>query len=172
MLSLIRIVVACLLAFSITALPVATPDSQAAAKNPVDTTPRLEKLFTSQAMIGTFNDPIPIPGGQRIVAKVTGGAIKGKAITGTFKGGITVIDILNGGQTIVNTIRTFGSTTDGTPFLIDENGIGSSADDFARLLLSAGGNLTSLTNEFVITEATLAADQKSVMTAGYRLLDQ
>ena len=69
-----------------------------------------------------------------IVAQVNSGIIKGKGLSGTIKGGISVIDIINNGQTVVVAVRSFGSTTEGSPFLIEENGIGSQADNFARLV--------------------------------------
>lgn len=71
------------------------------------------------------------------MASVVGGHITGEGstpLTGVFQGGISVIDIVNGGQSIINNIRTYGATTDGTPFLIDESGLGNQADDFARLV--------------------------------------
>ncbi|KAL8854368.1 MAG: hypothetical protein Q9221_000855 [Calogaya cf. arnoldii] len=199
MMSLIRILVACLLAFSATAIPVAQADAQKSPSNPAATTPRLVRIFTSQAILGDFQAPIPINGGQRLVAQVTGGSIKstgkGKGLTGTIVAGISVIDILNSGQTLVNNIRSFGSTPDGTSFLIEENGIGSPSDNFARLvcdfletkqitdsghklmrvyiqILSIGGSQTNLANQFIFTEASLSADRKSVMTTAYQLLDR
>ncbi|KAI4249341.1 MAG: hypothetical protein LQ352_005693 [Teloschistes flavicans] len=108
------------------------------------------------------------------VAAVIGGNISSvgnKGITGVFKGGISVIDIIDGGAVIVNNVQTFGSTTDGTPFLVTESGIGSPADDFARLSLNIGGNYAALQDQFIITEAALAADRKSVMTVGYIVTD-
>lgn len=131
------------------------------------------------------------------VAAVIGGNISSvgnKGITGVFKGGISVIDIIDGGAVIVNNVQTFGSTTDGTPFLVTESGIGSPADDFARLVrsdplriypsffgfavtnvctqsLNIGGNYAALQDQFIITEAALAADRKSVMTVGYIVTD-
>lgn len=71
------------------------------------------------------------------VASVVNGSIASvgnKGITGVFKGGISVIDIVDGGAAIVNNVQTFGSTNDGTPFLVTESGIGNAADDFARLV--------------------------------------
>lgn len=70
------------------------------------------------------------------VAQVNSGSIKGTGtgLTGTIKGGISVIDIINGGQTIAIAVRSFGSTTEGLPFLIEENGIGSEVNNFARLV--------------------------------------
>lgn len=68
------------------------------------------------------------------VAPVTSGVIKGRALSGSILGGVTVIDIINSGQTLVNNVRSFGTTTGGTSFLIEENGIGSQADNFARLV--------------------------------------
>ncbi|KAL8653559.1 MAG: hypothetical protein Q9226_003804 [Calogaya cf. arnoldii] len=170
--SLIRISVACLLAFSATALPVAQAEAQRSASNPAASTPRLVRIFTSQAILGDFQAPIPINGGQRLVAQVTGGSIKGKGLTGTIVAGITVIDILNSGQTLVNNVRSFGSTPDGTTFLIEENGIGSPSDNFARLILSIGGSQANLANQFIFTEASLSADRKSVMTTAYQFLDR
>ncbi|KAL8626754.1 hypothetical protein Q9189_007556 [Teloschistes chrysophthalmus] len=144
------------------------------SKSPLKTTPKLERIFQSMAQLGPFNDPIPIAGGQRIVASVVNGSIASvgnKGITGVFKGGISVIDIVDGGAAIVNNVQTFGSTNDGTPFLVTESGIGNAADDFARLSLNIGGNFAFLQDQFIITEAALAADRKSVMTVGYLVHD-
>ncbi|KAL8757534.1 MAG: hypothetical protein Q9199_002140 [Rusavskia elegans] len=172
MMSLIQILVACLLAFSATALPGNSTERQTSASNPSSSTPRLVRLFEARTNIGEFLSPIPIAGGQRLVAKVTDGEIKGKAFSGTIVGGITVIDILNGGLTVVNAVRSIGSTTDGTPFLIEEDGIGSPDDNFARLRLSIGGRFANLANQFLFTEATLASDRRSVTTTAYQLLDR
>ncbi|KAL8886457.1 MAG: hypothetical protein Q9192_006481 [Flavoplaca navasiana] len=164
--------IACLLAFSTTALPQEPADSERSASNAAATTPKLVRIFTAQINLGEFQAPIPIQGGQRLVAQVNGGSIKGKGLSGTIKGGISVIDIINNGQTIVNAVRSFGSTTEGSPFLIEENGIGSQSDNFARLVLSIGGNQANLANQFLFTEAALSADRRSVMTTGYQLLDR
>ncbi|CAL8578562.1 hypothetical protein XPA_004329 [Xanthoria parietina] len=176
MMSLIRILVACLLAFSAAAIPAnsSEPEDSArvSASNPASSTPRLVRIFTAQTQIGDFLAPIPIAGGQRLVARVISGTIKGKALTGSILGGVTVIDIINSGQTLVNNVRSFGSTTDGTTFLIEESGIGSVADNFARLILSIGGSQANLANEFLFTEATLAPDRRSVMTTAYRVVDR
>lgn len=69
-----------------------------------------------------------------IVAKVNNGTIKGKGLNGTIEGGVSVIDLFSNGQVIVNNVRSIGTTAEGLPFLIDENGVGSPADDFARLV--------------------------------------
>ncbi|KAI4108815.1 MAG: hypothetical protein L6R37_000813 [Teloschistes peruensis] len=149
--------------------------SAAPRSDPLSTTPRLVKIFNSMAKLGDFNAPIPLPGGgQRIVASVVGGSIQAvgdRAVTGTFKGGISVIDIINGGAAIVNNVQTFGSTANGTAFLITESGVGSPSDDFARLTIDAGGKYAPLRNQFIITEAVLAVDRKSVMTVGYLVTD-
>ncbi|KAL8728993.1 MAG: hypothetical protein Q9181_005148 [Wetmoreana brouardii] len=169
--SLFRILVAALLAFLVSARPA----DQSSSANPLSSTPRLQRIFRSTAQLGDFNAPIPIPGGQRIVASVTGGTITAEGqqgITGTFKGGISIIDISNDGQSIVNNVQTFGTTSDGTPFLVTESGLGSPADDFARLIFTIGGKFAFLQNQFLITEAVLAADRKSVMTVGYVVLDR
>ncbi|KAL8861770.1 MAG: hypothetical protein Q9178_001971 [Gyalolechia marmorata] len=178
MMFLTRFLVACVLAISSTALPAGQNSasnlsaSNLSASNPAATTPRLVKIFTATINLENFQAPIPIQGGQRLVAKVNGGSLRGQALTGTIIGGISVIDIINGGQTIVNAIRSFGSTIDGTPFLIEENGIGSQADNFARLVLSIGGRQANLANQFLFTEASLSADRKVVSTTGYQLVDR
>ncbi|KAI4276942.1 MAG: hypothetical protein LQ337_002151 [Flavoplaca oasis] len=159
MMSLLQIIIACLLAFSTTALPQERADSERSASNSAATTPKLVRIFTAKINLGEFQAPIPIQGGQRLVAQVNSGSIKGKGLSGTIKGGISVIDIINNGQTIVNAVRSFGSTTEGSPFLIEENGIGSQADNFARLVLSIGGSQANLANQFLFTEAALSADR-------------
>ena len=68
--SLIRLLVACLLAFSAAAIPVDPPQPQnsasTSASSPANTTPKLERIFTAQIQIGDFLAPIPIAGGQRL----------------------------------------------------------------------------------------------------------
>ncbi|KAL8677893.1 MAG: hypothetical protein Q9186_005704 [Xanthomendoza sp. 1 TL-2023] len=171
MMSLTRILAALLLVSFATALPGSVDER---AYNPASTTPKLQRIFTANINLGDFQAPIPIPGGSRMVASVTGGSLKGPrdGITGTIQGGISVIDIINSGQTIVNMVQSFGATPDGTPFLIQENGIGSQADNFARLTLSIGGAQANLANQFLLTEANLSADRRTVSTTGYQLLDR
>lgn len=67
------------------------------------------------------------------MAKVNGGTLKG-SLSGTITSGISVIDLFNNGQAIMNSIRSIGNTTDGLPFLIDETGVGSQADNFGRVV--------------------------------------
>lgn len=38
--------------------------------------------------------------------------------------------------------------------------------------LSIGGSYANLANQFILTEATLASDRRSVSTTGYELLDR
>ncbi|KAL8802972.1 MAG: hypothetical protein Q9182_003460 [Xanthomendoza sp. 2 TL-2023] len=173
MLSFARILVSLFLVSFATALPGPADENQRAA-NPASSTPKLQRIFTADINLGSFSAPIPIQGGQRLVASVTGGQLKGPkdGLTGTIQGGISVIDIINAGQTIVNMVQSYGVTPDGTPFLIQENGIGSPADNFARLVLSIGGPQANLANQFLITEAALSADRKTVSTTGYQLLDR
>ncbi|KAL8903146.1 MAG: hypothetical protein Q9207_004115 [Kuettlingeria erythrocarpa] len=101
-------------------------------KTPASTKPGLVKIFDGNIDLGDFSTPIPIPGGQRIVAKVNGGTLTGK-FNANIQAGISVIDLVDNGQAIVNNVRSFGTTTDGQPFLIDESGLGSADDDFARI---------------------------------------
>lgn len=70
------------------------------------------------------------------MAKVNNGQLNGQGLNGTIQGGVSVVDIIDNGQAIVNNVRSYGTTSDGIPFLIDESGIGSQADDFARLVRS------------------------------------
>ena len=65
MMSLLHIMIACLLAFSTTALPQEPADSERSASNAAATTPRLVRIFTAQTKLGEFQAPIPIQGGQR-----------------------------------------------------------------------------------------------------------
>ncbi|KAL8807342.1 MAG: hypothetical protein Q9223_004946 [Gallowayella weberi] len=171
MLSFTRILVSLLLVSFATALPGPIDER---APNPASSTPKLNRIFTADINLGDFTAPIPIQGGQRLVASVIGGQLKGPkdGLTGTIQGGLSIIDIINAGQTIVNMVSSYGITPDGTPFLIQENGIGSPADNFARLTLSIGGAQASLANQFLITEATLSADRKNVSTTGYQLVDR
>ncbi|KAL8871616.1 MAG: hypothetical protein Q9174_002590 [Haloplaca sp. 1 TL-2023] len=198
--SLFRILVGTMLILltSTSALPVAQESSKTLNANPLKSKPGLRRIFRSMAELGEFAAPIPIPGGQRIVASVTGGQITAEgsdSVSGIFKGGLSVIDIANDGQSIVNNVRTFGTTTDGVPFLITESGLGTQADDFARLVrtpqyrtpisssatvvtnrsfqtIDIGGKYAPLVNQFIVTEAVLATDRKAVMTVGYLVTDK
>lgn len=126
--SFIRILVGALFVFLVSGLPA----DQAANASPISTKPGLELLFNGVIHLADFSPPIPIPAGQRIVAKVNSGKLSGTGFSGTIQGGISVIDIINGGQAIVNSIRSFGVTSDGSSFLIEESGTGSPLDDFSR----------------------------------------
>ncbi|KAI4180672.1 MAG: hypothetical protein L6R41_007082 [Letrouitia leprolyta] len=141
-------------------------------QGPVSSKPGLELIFTGQINLADFSPPIPIPAGQRIVAKVNSGKLSGTGFSATIQGGVSVIDILNNGQAIVNSVRSFGLTSDGQPFLIEESGVGSPADDFSRAVLSVGGKYSDLPYDFLLTEAVLSPDRKTVNNANYRIVDR
>ncbi|KAI4131013.1 MAG: hypothetical protein LQ338_001424 [Usnochroma carphineum] len=166
--SFLRILIGSLFVLLASGLPA---DSVASSSSSSSSTSRLSRIFQATINLGDFSAPIPIPGGQRIVAKVNNGTIKGQGLSGTIQAGVSVLDLLNNGQQIVNNIRSIGTTPDGLPFLIDESGVGSPADDFARLV-SVHLCYANLANQFLFTEATLASDRKSVSTTGYVLLDR
>ncbi|KAL8829999.1 MAG: hypothetical protein Q9170_005936 [Blastenia crenularia] len=165
----LRILIGALLAFVASGYPQDTAVSNA---SPVSSTPKLVRLFTATIHLGDDLPPIPIPAGQRIVANVKSGQLSGSGFSGTISGGVSIIDIVNNGQNILNNVRSYGTTSDGLPFLIDESGLGSSADDFARLIFSVGGKYANLTNQFIVTEATLSSDRKTVSTAAYVTQDR
>ncbi|KAL9602513.1 MAG: hypothetical protein Q9219_001808 [cf. Caloplaca sp. 3 TL-2023] len=165
----IQVIVIAFFGLLVSALPA---DSAVSSNSPAASTPRLVRIFQAVTNLNDFSPPIPIPGGQRIVASVRSGKITGPALNGTIQEGISVIDLLNNGQVIVNNIRAYGTSSDGVPLFIEESGVGSSADNFARLTLSVGGKYASLANQFLFTEATLSSDRKSVSTSAYSLLDK
>ncbi|KAL8931059.1 MAG: hypothetical protein Q9208_000161 [Pyrenodesmia sp. 3 TL-2023] len=125
--SIIQILTASLLFLLASGLP-ADPN-----KTPASTRPGLVKVFAGTISLGDFSPPIPIAGGQRIVAQVESGTLTGQ-FNGNVEAGITVIDLFDNGQAIVNNVRSFGTTTDGLPFLIEEEGLGSAEGVFARLV--------------------------------------
>ncbi|KAL8935563.1 MAG: hypothetical protein Q9216_005364 [Gyalolechia sp. 2 TL-2023] len=167
--SFIQILVGALLVFLVSGLPA---DKAPSNDSPVSSKPGLVLLFTASIHLADFSPPIPIPAGQRIVTKVNNGKLNGVALNGTIQGGVSAIDIVDGGQAIVINVRSYGSTSDGLPFLIEENGVGSSADGFARLLFSIGGQYATFANEFLLTETTLSSDRKTVSSAIYRAVDR
>lgn len=67
------------------------------------------------------------------MAKVEGGTLKG-TLSGTISSGISVIDLFDNGQAIMSSIRSIGTTTDGLPFLVEETGVGSPADNYGRMV--------------------------------------
>ncbi|KAL8991959.1 MAG: hypothetical protein Q9188_007678, partial [Gyalolechia gomerana] len=128
--SFLQILVGALLVFLVSGLPAGNSSSNATV---ISSTPGLVLLFTASINLANFSPPIPIPAGQRIVAAVDNGKLSGNALSGNIQGGVSVIDILEGGQAIVINVRSYGLTSDGVPFLVDESGIGTSADGFSRL---------------------------------------
>ncbi|KAL8966355.1 MAG: hypothetical protein Q9197_006030 [Variospora fuerteventurae] len=169
--SFVRLLIHFMLVLLASGLPVDIRSPEASQKSGGSKTPKLSQIFEARINLGAFSSPIPIPGGQRIVAKVEGGTLKG-TLSGTISSGISVIDIFNDGQAIMNSIRSIGTTTDGLPFLIEETGVGSQADNFGRLMVSIGGNLARLASQLVIADAELSSDRKSVATIGYVVQDR
>ncbi|KAI4173614.1 MAG: hypothetical protein LQ348_006524 [Seirophora lacunosa] len=169
--SFVRFLIHFMLVLLASGLPADKPSPQASERSGASNQLKLSRIFRATINLGAFSSPIPIQGGQRVVAKVNGGTLKG-SLSGTITSGISVIDLFNNGQAIMNSIRSIGNTTDGLPFLIDETGVGSQADNFGRVIVSVGGNLAGLANQILITDATLSPDQKSVETDGYVVLNR
>ena len=126
-----------------------------------------------------------------VVSNINNGSFSGPALSGTVLGGVSVFDIINNGSVLVNKVRNYGITLDGVPFFIDEDGTGSQADDFTRLVciqhpaklcllqlgrpvidksvqtISIGGKYAYLANQLVIASAKLSSDKKIVTSTAY-----
>lgn len=74
------------------------------------------------------------------MAKVNNGTLTGK-FNANIQAGISFIDLFDNGQAIVTNVRSFGTTTDGLPFLIEESGLGSTDGIFGRLVYAPRSQL-------------------------------
>ncbi|KAL9613686.1 MAG: hypothetical protein Q9167_001763 [Letrouitia subvulpina] len=137
--------------------------------NPKPATPyAFTRLWTGIIKVGPSLSPIPIPGGVRIVTPVISGTITGPALNGTVHGGIEYVEVYDSGATQVPNVLSYGTTSDGTPYLIRETGAG----DQVSTIIEIGGKYAALAKEFIVSEAKLSDDRTVVVTNGYKIEDR
>lgn len=116
-------------------------------------------LFTATVTLGKRYGPIPVVGGgMRIVEPFTEGTIDGPNFHAIIEGGhaspIIVNDTTreNGAPVQYPYIYVYGHASDGSPFYIQEEGIGNRASQNTRLIINIGGQHSALQTMYVIAQ--------------------
>ena len=116
-------------------------------------------LFSATVNLGKNLDPIPLlEGGIRIVEPITGGTIYGPAFNATIEGGLAAPIIVkdeNGTKAQMAFIYAYGHASDGSPFYIEETGVGSGATQNTRLIIQVGGKYKGLQSIYVLGQPSV-----------------
>ncbi|KAJ5915843.1 hypothetical protein N7454_010984 [Penicillium verhagenii] len=96
-------------------------------------------------------------GGKRIVEPITGGTIYGPGFNATIDGGVAapVVVTNNGTTTQIPYIYAYGHADDGSPFYIEEVGIGSTATQNTRLIIQVSGKYAELQNLYILGQPSV-----------------
>ncbi|KAL8809368.1 MAG: hypothetical protein Q9223_002820 [Gallowayella weberi] len=120
-------------------------------------------LFSATVNLGKSLGPIPmLDGSLRIVEPITGGTLDGPGFNGTLQGGHAApIQVTGGDGTRVQIpyIYTYGYTSDGAPFYLEEAGIGSPASQTTKLIFNVGGKYEGLQKLYLLGQITLNEDK-------------
>ncbi|KAL2861154.1 uncharacterized protein BJX67DRAFT_391585 [Aspergillus lucknowensis] len=122
-------------------------------------------LFSATVNLGGALAPIPqLGGGTRVVEPITGGKIYGPAFNATIEGGLAAPILLNDNETTWQIPRAYayGHASDGSPFYLEEDGIGSSATQNSRVIIQVGGKYADLQNMFVLGQPSVNAERTEV----------
>lgn len=99
-----------------------------------------------------------IEGGIRIVETITSGTIQGPGFNATIEGGVAapvLVDIDDGKRIQIPYIYAYGFASDGSPFYMEEAGIGSGATQNTRLIINVGGEYQRLQTTYVLGQPTV-----------------
>lgn len=97
-----------------------------------------EYIFTAHLNLGAPSKPIPVPGGVRIVEPIINGTVTGPAINATLGYSLATPAVINNQTTQVPVINAVGTTDDGQPLYIYEEGIGSPSLQITRIVSKTG----------------------------------
>ncbi|KAK8099996.1 hypothetical protein PG999_010370 [Apiospora kogelbergensis] len=113
-------------------------------------------LFSASVNLGTPLAPIPLlEGGQRIVEPITGGTIGGPGFQATIEGGLAAPIVLNSGdgtKTQLAFIYAYGHAQDGSPFYLEESGIGGGPAQTTRIIMNVGGKFQALQKMYILAQ--------------------
>ena len=116
-------------------------------------------LFSAIVNLGQSLGPIPmVEGGVRVVETITSGTIFGPGFNATIQGGVAapiVVDNARGSKIQIPYIYAYGHASDGSPFYMEESGVGSSVTQNTRLIINVGGKYEGLQSEYVLGQPTL-----------------
>ncbi|KAB8266620.1 hypothetical protein BDV30DRAFT_245075 [Aspergillus minisclerotigenes] len=115
-------------------------------------------LCSVTVTLGPSLPPIPLlGGGTRILQPITGGSIQGAGFNGTIDGGLSAPIHLDArsesGETQITKlpwIYVYGHADDGSPFFIEEAGIGSVGKQNTRVVIQVGGVYARLQEAFLV----------------------
>jgi hypothetical protein len=93
-----------------------------------------EYAFTAHLNLGPAEKPIPIPGGMRVIEPILNGTVSGPAINATLGYSLAVPTVVNNGTTQLPVINAAGTTDDGHPLYLYEQGIGSPSAQITRIV--------------------------------------
>ncbi len=125
-------------------------------------------LFSATVNLGKFLGPIPLlEGGQRLVEPITGGTIAGPAFNATIEGGlaapILVDDITGSGKkALLAYIWAYGTASDGSPFFIEESGVGTPGIQNTRLHIQVGGQYQNLQTLYVLAQPSVVNEERTL----------
>jgi hypothetical protein len=116
-------------------------------------------LFSASVNLGKNLEPIPLlEGGIRIVEPITGGTIYGPAFNATIEGGLAapiVVNTGNGTKAQMAFIYAYGHASDGSPFYIEETGVGTGSTQNTRLIIQVGGKYQGLQSIYVLGQPSV-----------------
>ena len=124
-------------------------------------TPTPSYLFSATVNLGKHLDRIPLlEGGTRIVEPITGGTIAGPAFNATIEGGVAAPILIsndagNGTKAQMAFIYAYGHASDGSPFYLEESGIGSGSTQNTRLIIQVGGEYQGLQSMYVLGQPSV-----------------
>ena len=119
-------------------------------------TPIPDYLFSASVNLGPAVGPISLlEGGLRIVEPITSGTISGPALQATIEGGLAapiVVSHGNGTKTQLAFIYAYGHADDGSPFYLEESGIGAGPTQTTRIILNIGGKYEALQRAYILAQ--------------------
>ncbi|KAG6365509.1 hypothetical protein INS49_007120 [Diaporthe citri] len=123
-------------------------------------------LFSASVSLGQTVGPIPLlEGGTRYVEPIVGGTISGPSFTGTIDGGFAApIHIgnthdSNEAKAKLTFVYAYGHASDGSPFYMEESGVGLTEIQNTRLKLMVGGQYEDLQKTYILAQPSLSADR-------------
>lgn len=122
-------------------------------------TPNPSYLFSATVNLGKSLGPIPlVSGGVRMVETITGGTIYGPGFNATIEGGVAAPILLDNGdgtRVQIPYIYAYGTASDGSPFYMEEDGIGSGVTQNTRLRIDVGGEYRGLQTTYVLGQPSV-----------------
>ncbi|ESK92441.1 fad binding domain protein [Moniliophthora roreri MCA 2997] len=108
-------------------------------------------------------------GDLKLAVPIVNGTVTGSAVNGTVHGGVAFVYVDEDSAIPPNTTSwsygtVWGTTSDGTPFVVQESGEGTNTRHIATLDVDIGGNYTKLSNTFILAEVLLNATSTSANT--------